>query len=266
MSDVPKIKDDIEIVKVGDRIVHPCLFRDNFYKIMIGSPYLFLPRHVHVELAIKNLTISDIVKFLIYPRDENTNSYFGDEIGKTYLGYIRFVLSDFMRNSVDNRHSDFKMPRHFHKDIKELLKAESKLLSQVWKIIKLLATYYYPKQLPLVFFDIFKEFELFFFIFSNKIQNEETKLTTSTNFIKAIQSQNRQLNYPFENPFDISRSPSTYNFVKICQIELGKNDDFGKEYNALVAARQSLTTKIIASHPEIKRLGSNKVERRGRRY
>jgi hypothetical protein len=58
---------------------------------------------------------------------------------------------------------------------------------------------------------------------------------------------------PFDNPFDINRSPSTHNFVDICHFELNKNNDFRKQYNALVGARQSLTTKIIASHPEIDR-------------
>ncbi|MCC5661997.1 hypothetical protein LC608_34705 [Nostoc sp. XA010] len=235
---------------------------------MLVSPYLLLPRHIHLELATQKLTISDIVGWLIYPSDENTNSYFKSKIGIAYLNYTSFVLSDFMRNYVDKKYPDFKMPRHFSTEVKELVKSEAELLGQLWRTIKLLSTDYFSKPLPLVFFEIFKEFKLCFFIMRKETKNQETKVTTATNFRKAIQAQNRQLNTfdPFENPFDINRSPSTHDFVNICHFELNKNNDFRTQYNALVAARQSLTTKIIASHPEFRRLEGGKKENRGRRY
>jgi len=268
-SDISSVGDnfEIEIGKVGDRIVYPSLFQDNFYEAALGSPYLLLPRYVDIELASENLTISDIVYLLIYPHDQKINRYFESKLGKVYLSYIRFVLSDFMTKYVDNKHSDFKIPRHFPKAVKELIKAESNLSGEVWRTIKLLSPYF-SRPLPLIFFNIFKEVDLFFFSFKEETEDPTTKITTVTSLIKNIQSQNKRLITfdPFDNPFDINKSPSTHNFVNICHFELNKNDDFRKQYNALIAARKSLTTRIIASHPEIRRLEDSKKERRGRKY
>lgn len=244
------------------------IFKESTSELILGSPYILLPVHVHVELAIKNLVIENITEWLIYPHDESTNKYFKTDQGIAYLAYTRYVLGDFMRNSVNRNFPHFKIPRHFPQKCKELLKAESRLVSNVWKIIRLLATYYYPEPLPLVFLEVLKEYDLLFFIFDSQIQSPATKFTTVTNFRKTIQAQNGNLSKfdPFENPFDINKSPFTHKLLKICRLELNKNDEFRQEYNSLVKARQNLVTKILASHPEIRRLESNKKEWRGRKY
>jgi hypothetical protein len=160
--------------------------------------------------------------------------------------------------------------------LKNQIKAESTIISQTWKLIRLLSGHYQATlPLPGLFYALAQEHRLFFFRFLD--ESQEIKKTsenlqrnaTCTDIKKSIQSENRKLSEVedvFKNPFERDKSPYTYGFVKICNFEADKNPEFQKEYRLLISARKHLTTEILSKHPEVIRKNSQKREMRGRKY
>lgn len=231
------------------------------------SPYILTPDYTSVdsirEHLRKSFTMQDVCEHLMYPQDVNLK----DDFYKAYISYLRYILSEFIRNFDDKKYPDFKMPRHWDKKFKDSIKSQSNLLGKLWELIRLLSHHFYGASLPLIFLQIVKEHDLVLFDCRRTEANENK---TVRSFKDIIQKQNNSLtNYDYSEEFTFSekRSPATVGFLKICRIEAGRNNSFRSQYLDFVKARKSLTTDIFKLHPNTYKQGSNKkIERRGRKY
>lgn len=239
----------------------------------IGSPYLLLPRNACIDITAKNLKIEDVLSLLMHPSPEQFEKNCKTEIGKIHLNYIRLALGEFFRESIDRDYSGFKPERYFPKSLKNQIKAESVIASQTWKLIRLLTgKYEQTNPLPILFYNLAQEHNLFFFRFLDKSREMSyfpEKGANITRWQDLIQSQNKKMGEianDFKNPFDPKISPYSHQFLEICNFEAVKSSEFNKDYDVLVKARKHLTTLLFHKHPEISRKNTNKKEWRGRRY
>lgn len=151
------------------------------------------------------------------------------------------------------------MARRLPKSFKQQINWQADLMSQIWRIIKLLPPP--PKPRPIVFHYVISESALIFFQFLP----DETGEEAVTNLMKKQQSFNRSLESLDENPFDPKVYPETWSFVDICNREAARNDKFHSDYMELVRMRMILVRSLKEDRPKRFDQSGQSREKRGRK-
>lgn len=211
------------------------------------------------SLSLEDYLLRESLENLIHPPDLETHPHWQTSIGKFFVGYKKKVVGQFIRKNLDKKFKDLEIARHWPKSVKEQINLDAALLSEIWRVVRLLPPPPVPR--PIVFHYLVTESQLIFFQFSSN----ETEEQTVTNFVKYQQGINRSLESLDKNPFDAQSAPETWSFVDNCNRAAAQSDEFKTDYLELVRARMSFTRSLKESLPKRFDQSGQAREKRGRK-
>lgn len=159
----------------------------------------------------------------------------------SYVNYNRYVSGEFIRNYIDKSFKSLNMPRNWNKANRTWIRFEAQLWGETWRLIRLLSSTALNTSVE-TFCELICEETLLCFI---KISEE----TTTTEYIRKIQSENRQLQ-SLKNPYEVT-SYTTHQFIKRCVLEAERNLDFYKDYQRMIRVRMEFITHIKTLRPKL---------------
>jgi hypothetical protein len=193
--------------------------------------------------------------------DDSPGEDKNSSLGLFCFNHRRFVLSEFVRAEFKKiNYQDFKMPKHWKRGVKELIRCEVNLLVQFWKLLRLTSIRKIP--LPLYLYAVLQEKRLI-----NLLLNPAGDTTTAAK--KDLQSENRQLflasgDRNYENCFSQDKEYYTHAFIQECIAKSQNSDSFCKEYLLFGELRMKYTTEVKKSSMHLLRGNTEDMEHRGR--
>jgi hypothetical protein len=198
------------------------------------------------RIYVPRITLLAIALQEICNHDENTTDI-------RLVNYRRYVTGEFVKGYVDKNFKDLKIPRYWTSQTRKWVQLEARLWGVSWRLIKLLS-YTALETSAETFKNLIYECKLLCFI---QVIDE----TTTTEYIRKLQNENRQLQ-SLNNPYNLSSSYTTWQFINRAIQEANTNPDFYKDYQQVVRVRMEFVSYIKSQRPkQIDRSGNH--EHRG---
>lgn len=217
-----------------------------------------VPHRIHLQFNPENILLAECIDRIVFPHDYETDPYWKTPVGHHFAVNRQLVCGQFVRGFIDKNFSFWKMPRHWSKDVKQIINCQAEVVGKVWRLVKLLPASQKPR--PLFFESIILDYAL---VLCNDFFEEDREITV-TEWAKKQQAINRKL-HKRENPFDPKTKPETWRLIEQARKQAESNPSFSKDYAELISARMEMVTILRKSRPKkIDQTGKAK-EKRGRK-
>jgi hypothetical protein len=217
-----------------------------------------IPFGISLQFNPEDILLNECINDIVIPHDYEADPYWKSPVGHSRAVTRQLVFGQFVRKFHDKNFSDWKMPRYWSKDSKQVFNCQAEVVGQIWRLVKLLPSSQKPR--PLFFKSIILDYAL---VLCDSFSEEEQEVT-ATEWVKKQQAINRKL-HTQNNPFDPKTKPETWQFIEQAREEAERNPSFSKDYAKLIRARMAMITTLKNSHQKkIDQTGKAK-EKRGRK-